>query len=279
MITDLHTHLVDFDKDFGDLLRNDLTRCGISHDTWRFSEEDYLKGTSAADRVVVFGIRAQKTGWDVKNEAVADFVKRHSEKYVFFASVDPCAPDYLDKLRYCHKTLDCKGIKLGPIYQGVHPHDERYYRIYEYCEENNLPIMTHMATTFSSGVPLEYARPVHMDKVSCDFPKLKIVLAHLGHPWEAETIAAIRKQPNLYADISALYYRPWQFYNSMRLAVEYGCCDKVFFGSDFPATTTQSSIDGFRKMNDIAKEAHLPLIPEEIIEGILHRDSLKILGI
>jgi predicted TIM-barrel fold metal-dependent hydrolase len=279
MIVDIHTHLVNFDKDFGEPLRSDLTRCGISHDTWRFSEADYLENTKGADRVVVFGIKARKTGWNVSNEAVSAFVGRHSEKYIFFASIDPTDDKFYEELRYCHATLGCKGVKLGPIYQGLHPHDPKYYRIYDYCEQNRLPILTHMATTFSSGVPLEYARPIHMDKVSCDFPGLKIVLAHLGHPWETETLAVIRKQPNVYADLSALYYRPWQFYNAMRLAVEYGCCDKILFGSDFPATTTCDSIKGLHSMNRIVEGTGLPLIQEDIIEQIINRDSLNILGI
>ncbi|MCL2816346.1 MAG: amidohydrolase family protein [Oscillospiraceae bacterium] len=276
MITDIHTHLLNF-SDFGDQLRDDLTRSGISHDIWTYSEEDYLAATSAADKVIVFGLKAKKTGWNVKNENVFDFVSRHSNKYIYFASIDPYFDGYMQDLEYNHNILFCKGIKIGPIYQGVHPCDKKYYEIYDYCEKNSLPIITHMATTFSSGVPIDYARPYHMDKVACDFPKLKIILAHLGHPWEAETIAIIRRNENVYADISALYYRPWQFYNAMRLAVEYGCCHKILFGSDYPATTTENSIKGLRNINHIIKDRGLPIIPEDEIEGIIYRDSIEIL--
>lgn len=279
MIIDIHTHFVDFDLEFGQQLRDDLTRCGISHDLWRYTEEAYLAGTSAADKVVVFGLKAAKTGWNVDNRRIADFVCRHTEKYIFFVSVDPSEPDCLEELKYYHLNKSCKGVKIGPVYQGVHPLDPRFYAIYEYCERNGLPIMTHMATTFSSGVPLDFARPIHMDQVACDFPRLKIVLAHLGHPWEGETLAIIRKQENVYADLSALYYRPWQFYNTMRLAVEYTCCSKILFGSDFPATTTQSSIDGLRQMNQIIMASQLPVIPEAIIEAIIHRNAFEALNI
>ena len=62
-------------------------------------------------------------------------------------------------------------------------------------------------------------------------------MAHLGHPWEGETIAVIRKHPHVYADISALHYRPWQFYHSLMLAQEYGTMHKILFGSDYPFTT------------------------------------------
>ena len=131
--------------------------------------------------------------------------------------------------------------------------------------------MTHMAATFSSGVPLDYARPFHIDGLACDYPDLLFILAHLGHPWEAETITVIRKQTNVYADLSALYYRPWQFYNSLRLAVEYGCCNKILFGSDYPATTTASSLTGVRAMTTFAENAGLPPIPAGFVEQIVKR--------
>jgi predicted TIM-barrel fold metal-dependent hydrolase len=210
---------------------------------------------------------------------VAEHVRRAAQRLVFFASVDPNREGYLDELQRCHAEAGCRGVKLGPIYQGLHPLDRRYYDVYRYCQQHGLPVMIHMATTFSSGVPLDYARPAHMDRVAVEFPELKIVLAHLGHPWEGEAIAAIRKQPNLFADVSALYYRPWQFYNAMRLLVEYGAEGKVLFGSDFPATTTGDSIDGLRDVNAVVAGSGLPTIPEEVIEGIIHRDALGLLGI
>jgi predicted TIM-barrel fold metal-dependent hydrolase len=118
-----------------------------------------------------------------------------------------------------------------------------------------------------------------MDQVAIDFPDLKIVLAHMGHPWEGETIAVIRRNANLYADISALYYRPWQFYNSMRLLVEYHSEGKVLFGSDFPFTTTEQSLQGLRGLNAARGQSGLPAVPEAVIEEIINRDALGLLGL
>src|SRR5690606_9065839 len=125
-------------------------------------------------------------------------------RLIFFTSIDPGQPAYMEELERMHQDYQCKGVKISPMYQGVHPHDKRYHDIYAYCEKHGLPILTHMATTYSSGVPLEWGRPALMDQIAIDYPDLKIILAHLGHPWEGETIALIRKQPNLFADISAL---------------------------------------------------------------------------
>jgi hypothetical protein len=59
-------------------------------------------------------------------------------------------------------------------------------------------------------------RPTAADlcRHDCDaVPQLKLVMAHMGHPWYEECIVEARKQPNVYCEVSALFYRPWQFYN------------------------------------------------------------------
>ena len=278
MITDVHTHLIDYATEMSDKIKSDLRRCRLES-KWAYGEDDYAAASAAADRVFVFGLRARATGWFSDNARVAAFADKDPKRYVFVAAIDPLDPDYMDQLEHSHKNLRAKMVKLGPIYQGVHPLDEKYGRIYSYCQKNNLPIITHMATTFASGVPLEYARPALMDRVSCEYPELKIILAHLGHPWEEEAIAAIRKQPNLYADISALYYRPFRFYQSMRLLEEYGAQEKVFFGSDYPACTTGDSLAGIRNVNAVAEGSSFPKVSKEIVEDIINRDPAAVLGI
>ena len=279
MIVDVHTHFFRPDTDFGPRLLADLVRCGIDPATWGDLRERHRVTTQAADVAIVFGIQGVATGWNVPNDVVAAHVQSSPERLVFFASIDPGRPDFRDELRRCHQGLRCQGLKLAPIYQGVHPLDPRYREIYGYCEKHGLPIVIHMATTFSGGVPLEYARPAHMDQVAIEFPDLKLVLAHLGHPWEGETIAVIRRNANVFADVSALYYRPWQFYHSMRLLVEYRADAKVLFGSDFPFTTTEDSLNGLRALNSIVGRSSLPHVPDDVIEGIIHRDALSLLGL
>ncbi len=65
----------------------------------------------------------------------------------------------------------------------------------------------------------------------------------------------------------------------MRLAVEYHAESKLLFGSDYPATTTGQSLAGLREVNAVLGQSGLPRIPEEVIEGIIHRDALALLGI
>jgi uncharacterized protein len=277
MIVDVHTHVFRPETDFGPPLLADLGRCGVDPNAWGEIGPRHLETTHAADVAIVFGIQAAATGWHVPNEAVAAHVRQAPERLLWFGSIDPAQPGFAAELERCHQDLHCRGIKLAPIYQGVHPLDRRYRHIYAYGQKHRLPILIHMATTFSSGVPLEYARPAHMDQVAIDYPDLKLVLAHLGHPWEGEAIAVIRRNPNVYADLSALYYRPWQFYHSMRLLTEYRANHKVLFGSDFPFSTTGDSLQGVRNLNAVIQGSGLPPVPSDLIEGIIHRDALTLL--
>lgn len=279
MIVDIHTHIFSPESDFGPKLQADMRRCRVDQAAWGAVEQRHLETTRAADVAVVFGLQATATDWNIPNEDVAAHVARAADRLLFFASIDPLKPGFMDELEKCHGHLGAVGVKLAPLYQNVHPKDPRYYEIYRYCVKHGLPVLFHAGTSFVSGTPLDYSRPVHFDQVAIDFPDLCMVLAHLGHPWEGETIAVIRRHANVYADLSALYYRPWQFYNSMRLLVEYGASEKVLFGSDFPFTTTADSLRGVRGLNSIIAGSGLPIVPEEVIEGIINRNTLELLGL
>jgi predicted TIM-barrel fold metal-dependent hydrolase len=104
-----------------------------------------------------------------------------------------------------------------------------------------------------------------------------MVIAHLGHPWVEDTLVLIRKQPSLYADISAFHYRSWQFYNSLILAKEYGVLGKLLFGTDYPYTTPEATIEALRNFNKMAEGTNLPRLESEEIENLIHSPALEYL--
>ena len=142
---------------------------------------------------------------------------------------------------------------MGPIYQNVAPGDSRFRRIMKRAEELRIPMLIHQGTTFCENVSLEIANPIQLQPLAHEFPNLRMVIAHLGHPWIDETLVLIRKHPNLYSDISALYYRPWQFYNALVSAMEYGVLDRLLLGSDYPFTTPASTMEALRKVNQMVE--------------------------
>jgi len=229
------------------------------------------------DKVIVFGVRAFHSGLTSPNEYIADYVRAHPKKLIGFAAVDPKHDDVRATLEHAVHDLKLRGVKLGPIYQNIHPMDERMLPVYEFCEKRNLPIMIHQGATFPQKAPLKFSLPILLEDVAMRFPGLKMIIAHMGHPWIAETVVLIRKQPHFFADISALHYRPWQFYNGLICAKEYGVLNKLLFGSDYPYTNPDATMQDLRKINQIVEGTNLPKLSPEEIENLIHSPTLKLL--
>ncbi|HEU5123285.1 MAG TPA: amidohydrolase family protein [Verrucomicrobiae bacterium] len=241
--------------------------------------ERHWQAMRNVDKVIVFGIRAFHSGLTSPNEYVADYVRMHPEKLIGFAAVDPLHDNVIETLEHAVQDLKLRGVKLGPIYQNIHPLDERMMPVYRFAEENHLPIMIHQGTTFPRRAPLKYALPILLEDVAMQFPDLKMIIAHMGHPWIAETVVLIRKQPNFFADISALHYRPWQFYNALVCAKEYGVLNKLLFGSDYPYTNPDSTMESLRAINQIVAGTNLPKFSTEEIENLIHSPTLQLLNL
>ncbi len=241
--------------------------------------EAFLEDMAPFEKVVVFGLKARLTGYWVPDEYIAGFVAHDPRKLVGFASCDPTQAGYFEELRHGIEDLKLKGVKLGPMYAGFDPRDPICDPLYRYCQENGLPVVFHTGTTFNRAAPLEYSRPWLFDEVAIRYPGLHMLLAHAAHPYSEECLVVIRKHPHVYADISALYYRPWQFYNTLVAAQEYRVTHKLLFGTDYPFTHAQDSIQGLKDVNAVIGNSGLPRISGEVIQGILERDALALLGV
>jgi predicted TIM-barrel fold metal-dependent hydrolase len=213
------------------------------------------------------------------NDAVAAFVAAAPTRRIGFLSVHPDVPGAEDELERARTELGLKGIKLGPNYQVFDPLGSAALRVYELAERYGLPILFHQGASPVREAPLRYAHPLLMDEIAIRFPELRVVMAHMGHPWQRETIVTIRKHPHLYADVSALFYRPWSFYEAMRVATEWNVLDKLLFGSDFPIATPAETAAGLRAVNAPIAGTGLPPVPLEAMEAIIARDPLPLLGL
>jgi predicted TIM-barrel fold metal-dependent hydrolase len=280
MIIDVHSHAwtypLHFSDDFVDQARR--ARAGVEVDlTVRFDE--YAATTSEAVRTIVFGGKAKLSGLWVDDQYVADYVAAHADQLLGFLSLDPTQPGWEEELRFGHQELKLRGIKLMPMYAGFRPDDARLDPMWRYAQQHRLPVLLHTGTTFISQAPLECTLPRHLDPVATRFPEVRIIMAHLGHPYEGECVVTARKHRHVFADISALHYRPWQFYNSLMLVQEYGVWDKLLFGTDYPFTNVDATLAGLRGMNQMLAGTALPRLNDEAIERMIYRDSLPLLGI
>jgi len=280
MIIDVHSHAWRYPEHFNDDFRSQArrARAGVEVDL-SVRYEDYRKHCPPDVRTIVFGGKARRSGLWVDDRYVADYVDAHPETLIGFLSVDPTQDDWRREMEEGHRQLGLRGIKLLPMYAGFTPDDPLLDPLWRYAAEQRLPVLLHTGTTFISQAPLDCTLPRLIDRVAMRYPSVKIIMAHLSHPYEAECVVTIRKHPNVYADVSALHYRPFQLYHSLMLVQEYGVWDKLLFGSDYPFTTVSASIDGLRNLNLMLAGTALPRLDVEQIEALIQRDSLAILGL
>lgn len=278
MIFDCHTHVFGPGHVGGTFLRDAKRSWG---DQWDLvlTPEDHWKNIRDYDGAIVLAFNCPATGVVVPDEYVADYVRNHPGKLFGFASVNPHDEDAPHQLERSVRELGMVGLKLAPIYQNFYPDDKRYFPIYAKAQELGIPILWHQGTSFVTEGFLDASRPAALDPIARAFPELKMIIAHLGHPWYEECVSVIRKNTNVYADMSALGSRPWQFYNAMMSVIEYRVPHKVLFGSDFGFFTTENTIHSFRAINDLTEGTKLPRIPEEAIESIIHRNTPELLGL
>jgi uncharacterized protein len=289
-VIDLHTHIWDVDAHLSDSFRHAIGESFRATASGVLMEGGVLRCPPAgpdlhweacqrAERTVVVAFDMPNAGAVVPNQYVADYVATHPDRLVGFASVDPQRPDALEILRWSHETLGLRGLKLSSTYAGFHPHDPRAYALYRYCERHGLPILVHQGATIVREAPLAFADPVLLEQVAYDFPNLVIIVAHVGFPWASSCVVLMRKQPNVFADLSALCYRPWQLYDTLVKAMEGKVTDKLFFGTDWPFTTIDQTIDGLRHVTRMAQGTHFPVIPDALVDDIIERDPFPQIGL
>lgn len=247
---------------------------------------DYDEAMADADVSIVFNIAVDDpeaaTGLPYRpedtNTSTAAFVAADPARRIGFMSVDPTAADAVDEAERC-RELGLVGVKLGPNYQDFDPLSPRATAFYGYCQREGLPILFHQGASPIRHAPLRYTYPLVTDEIALAFPELRIVMAHMGHPWGKETVVTIRKHPHVYADVSSIYLRPWVCYESLLAAVEWGAAHKLLLGSDFPIANTGEAMAGLRRVNAITEGTALPRIPDEVVEQIIHADALGALGL
>lgn len=210
----------------------------------------------------------------VPNDLVARACRDHPRAFVGFGSVDPLKGDLavgeLDRIA----GLGLKGVKLHPSLQAFKPDDEKFWPLYERCEDLGLPLLFHTGTSGigagqpgGQGIRLDYARPIRLDAVAASFPSLNVIAAHFGYPWHLELLAMALHKTNLYIDISgwAPRYMPAEVMRDMRGRLQ----DQFLFGSDYPFIAPQRCLDELAALE----------IPEPVLQKVLAGNGKRLLGL
>jgi hypothetical protein len=277
MIIDVHTHVFPNQRVFSDTFIAEASRARKEPINLVTRYADYDATRAGCGMAICFGGKARLSGVWVDDRDVAAYVQQDPTRLIGFLSVDPTQPNWEAELEFGHQELGLQGIKLLPMYAGFYPQEARLNYLWHYAQQHNLPVLLHTGTTFVSQATIETTLPRHVDVVARRFPEVRIIMAHLGHPYEGECVAVIRKHPHVYADVSALHYRPWQLFHSLMLVHEYGVWNKLLFGTDFPFTNVADSLAGLRSLATVQIDRFR--LPAERIEGLIEGDALSLLGL
>jgi hypothetical protein len=146
-----------------------------------------------------------------------------------------------------------KGFKFHPPDQGFYPSDKAHYPIWEVLQAGGKPVMFHVGFTVlgantagGSGIGLDYGRPIHLDTVARDFPRMKIIAAHPGWPWTEELIGVLTHKKNVHVDTSGYLAEqlPELFVRAIRGRLQ----DKALFGTDFPYIDLERALVSLEKL-------------------------------
>ncbi len=227
-----------------------------------------------ADLYVRQDVKALLIGWHPStvsagsrnsNDHVIDLATSYPNAFAgILAALDTAAEDLSAVAHYAEELVQnphVAGFKFHPPDQGFYPSDRKFYGIWEVLQAGGKPVMFHVGFTVlgadtdgGSGIALDYGRPIHLDTLARDFPRMKILAAHPGWPWEQELIALLTHKKNLYADTSG--YLAEQLPEIFRKAIAGRLQDKALFGTDFPYVDLERALASFDKLDlkDSVKE-------------------------
>jgi len=284
MIVDCYTHIWEDPRQLG--------RCGPANGRTAPSTAKPLVGTGGADgthhwpstepvgATFVLGFRSHYLAADIPNDLVAAYVAQHPDRLIGFAGIDPSRPkEACEEARRACQELSMRGLAVAPAAQDFHPADSQAMTVYAEAVQLGLPMIFHTGVHISTAAKLEYAQPILLDEVARELPELKLIIAHMGFPWVSETALLLGKHKNVFAEISWLLNEPWQAYQALLTAHQFGVMDKLLFGSGFPNASAAHCIEELYSISHLVHGTNLPTVPREQLRGIVERDALSLLNI
>lgn len=240
MIIDFHTHL-------------GKPKRGVKRPEISSSVEDIIKIQEEANinKSVIFAMPQEPSPERYKEANMKVFTAKGS--FIPFIWINPYFFNEKEVIDLV-KKFNVKGIKLHSVFDGYYPSPEFLKNIIELSVKLNIPVLFHSLWGDLGDVK-------HIETVAENFPKAKIVIAHLK---ESGCIYVAKKLDNVYIDTS---YCPHP--RRIEQAVKVLGAEKIVFGSDFPFNDTV-----IQKM--MIERAHIRLEEKELILG---ENAVKLLKV
>ncbi|MCD6281472.1 MAG: amidohydrolase family protein [Deltaproteobacteria bacterium] len=229
-----------------------------------------------------YGIGEARKTVDEINQFYGSIAKNYPDRVVAFAGVDPRRPGAVDILDRAVNDYGCRGLKYHPT-SGFYPDSEESYKVLEKAQSLGIPLLSHMGP-ISKPLKSKYARPIYLDTIVSDFPKLTVIGAHMSFCWWREFVNIIAaKATTLYADFSGHQVTAKrnfsEFCHMMRDAFDEATAEKFLWGTDNPVLEAVIPMKDWLKMiKDLPENAPDGLkFTKEEIDAVLGENAAKII--
>jgi uncharacterized protein len=153
------------------------------------------------------------------------------------------------------------------------PSDPVWASFCQLCIDAGVPALIFVGTTgLGAGLPggggilLDHCHPRHLDQVAAEYPKLQIVAARPGWPWQAETIAVLMHKRNIWYEVHG--WSPKYFTQDLKHEIPRRLRERVMFGADYPLFTYE------RLVRDWRGEGY----SEEVLEDVFVNNAERFLA-
>lgn len=175
------------------------------------------------------------------NRHVAEIGRAHPE-VVPLGTVFPGEPDALEIVREALGPLGLRGLKLHCHVQRVSANDPRLWPVYAEAQAAGAPVIIHAGREPSSpayGVDTRALCHVdHVEAVLRRFPRLKLVVPHLGSDEYEPYARLLGRYEHLWLDttmaVSGYFSAVFGADEAAGLRVAARHPDRLIYGSDFP---------------------------------------------
>ena len=177
---------------------------------------------------------------------VNDWIESIRDKYdnlLFFGAIHPGVDKpYETVCSLAEKGF--RGVKMQPNAGRYYPNSKECFEIYRALEENNMVLLTHAGDEAKPFEPM-YAHPKNFVEVFKSFPKLKIVLAHLGGYRTWDDLDLVLDYDNAFFDTAYSFEIGDELFTDL---VEEIGLDRIIFGTDYPWYSPKKSVEHAKKL-------------------------------
>jgi predicted TIM-barrel fold metal-dependent hydrolase len=176
-------------------------------------------------------------------------------KIIPFGTFHPADPNWRTELQRL-KTAGIKGLKLHPEFQGIDLADPGLGTFFEEAA-GDFVLMIHIGDPKIS--PDNFSTPKKVRNLLRNFPRLRLIAAHLGGYCFWEDVLTELAGQNIYLDTSSAlsYIAP----DLLRRIINRHDVARILFGSDYPLTSPAAEIRLLDRMD------WLPSSAKELIYG------------